>query len=280
MSSADPLSRIRFVYHSSDVHPRDTYSEITEDLYILSSPLCRGDARIETDGRLVHDGDVRPGMLRVSSPGERIRTLVRSPSRAALLFIPGPQLRQIFEGQDYRHCGGRLSYINPLLQPSYQVERLSTALLSASDLDRKLRQLFIDGLAHALLACLLNMHSRPPGTRKLHSDRGLSDTELQQCIEYADSRIDKRLDLTAWANVLGMSTTDFARRFQLKTQQPPYAWFMNWRIDRAKQLLRDVRLSVAEIALQVGFYSQSHFTEAFRRRVGLSPGRWRAEHLA
>ena len=89
MSSADACNRIRFVYHSSEVFPSVSESEIKEDLYVLSSPLCRGRARIESDGLVLHDGEVRPGMLRLAAPGERVRTEIRSPSRAALLLIPG-----------------------------------------------------------------------------------------------------------------------------------------------------------------------------------------------
>ena len=36
-------------------------------------------------------------------------------------------------------------------------------------------------------------------------------------------------------------------------------------------------MALVDIALDVGFCSQSHFTEAFRRIVGLSPGQWRRE---
>src|SRR5258708_19652020 len=46
---------------------------------------------------------------------------------------------------------------------------------------------------------------------------------------------------------------------------------MNRRIKRAKQMLLDPNQSSVDIALQTRFYSQSHFTEALRRRVGLSP---------
>ena len=277
MSSADRCNRIRFAYHSSDVFPSMSESEIKEDLYVLSSPLCRGCARIEIDGCVIHDGEVRPGMLRLASPGERVRTLVRSPSRAAVLFIPGAELRKVFDSQEYRHRPGNFTYVDPLLQPIFEVERLCASLLSLPDLDREHRQLFIDGLARALLATLLGAHSRRQNSRNLRQGRELSDAEFQRCVDYADSMIEKRLNLDSWANVLGMTATDFARRFHLRTRQAPYAWFINRRIDRAKHLLRDPSLSIANIALDLGFHSQSHFTSSFHRRAGLSPGRWRAE---
>ena len=51
-------------------------------------------------------------------------------------------------------------------------------------------------------------------------------------------------------------------------------------IERAKEMLLRTDLATVEVALKVGFCSQSHFTEAFRRRVGQSPARWRAMRRA
>ncbi len=245
MSAATSSHRIRFAYLASDVYPREMTSEITEDLYQLSSPLCRGNARVESDGRLLHDGDVRPGMLRLALPGERVRTVVRSVSQTALLVFPGTELRRIFEAQGSRHRHGSMAYIDPLLQPSYPVEHLCTALLAATEIDRDQRQLFIDGLAHSLLACILGTASRRPFAGRSDDGDKLSDAELRRCIEYAHAMIGKRLESSDWAEVLDMPAAEFARRFQLKTEQAPYTWFMNWRVDHAKQLLRDRRLSVA-----------------------------------
>jgi AraC family transcriptional regulator len=37
-------------------------------------------------------------------------------------------------------------------------------------------------------------------------------------------------------------------------------------------------MSLTEIALACGFADQSHFTKAFTRRIGISPGAWRRHH--
>ena len=46
------------------------------------------------------------------------------------------------------------------------------------------------------------------------------------------------------------------------------------RVERAKRLLRGEQISVAEIALQTGFASQSHLATAFKRAVGVTPGEY------
>ncbi len=49
----------------------DTLPDVTDinndqDIYIISMPLARNNARLESNGRVLHDGDVRPGMMRIS----------------------------------------------------------------------------------------------------------------------------------------------------------------------------------------------------------------------
>jgi AraC family transcriptional regulator len=48
------------------------------------------------------------------------------------------------------------------------------------------------------------------------------------------------------------------------------------RINRARRLLANQRLSLADVAFSVGFATQSHFTVAFRKAVGVTPRHYRA----
>ena len=56
---------------------------------------------------------------------------------------------------------------------------------------------------------------------------------------------------------------------------PPHQFMTLRRIERAKQLLLRTDQSLAEIALEVGFSSQAHFTDQFRRVTGSTPLRFR-----
>jgi AraC family transcriptional regulator len=52
---------------------------------------------------------------------------------------------------------------------------------------------------------------------------------------------------------------------------------MGRRLERAKTLLRRTREPLAAIAQEAGFADQSHLTQMFRREIGVTPGRFRAE---
>jgi AraC family transcriptional regulator len=258
---------------------RDTASsrevENEDDVFVISLPLSHGNARLESNGRLLHDGDVHPGMLRVVSPGERVRLTRRVQGAGATITVAGDWFRSVASAQ--RHRGGydELGFVRPVLYEDRHIGSLRGALLGIADIDPAQRALYVEGLTLALLSAVFNRKAGRDGVRRASLSDGLTDRELARCFDYADSCVGTHLDLDSWASVLDMPTSEFVRRFRRSTQSAPYAWFLNWRIDRAKQLMTDPGRSLAQIALEVGFSSQSHFTEAFRRRVGVSPARWR-----
>ena len=58
--------------------------------------------------------------------------------------------------------------------------------------------------------------------------------------------------------------------------ETPHRYLQRLRLDTSITLLADPRLSLADIALEIGFGDQSAYTHAFTRRFGLAPGQWRA----
>ncbi len=79
------------------------------------------------------------------------------------------------------------------------------------------------------------------------------------------------------AAIADLSAKHFARAFRQSTGMPPHRWLIERRIDRAKALLMEGDLNLAEIALTCGFADQSHFTAAFRKSVGATPGIFRRD---
>ena len=249
--------------------------ENASDNYILTAPMCQGIVTLENKSGLIYDGKVRPGMLRLLAPGERVRVTTRSRSATLLVSIPGNTFRAIDADYASRRQRDGLSLVRPMLEPNCHVETLTRTFTAVNELGAGHRQLFVDGLAHSLLALLLDAQAQRSDTVHRGSTGGLSNAQMMRCVDYAEASLGQALDLTTWAATVDMSVREFAWCFRQKTLVSPYAWFMNRRISRAKEMLSQTELPIVEVALQVGFCSQSHFTEAFRRRVGLSPGHWR-----
>ena len=72
-----------------------------------------------------------------------------------------------------------------------------------------------------------------------------------------------------------MSTFHFAREFKRATGTTPHQHLIKFRVERAKALLADSRLPLAEVGLRTGFSHQSHFTRLFHRLTGTTPQSYR-----
>jgi AraC family transcriptional regulator len=104
----------------------------------------------------------------------------------------------------------------------------------------------------------------------------LAKHKLRAVLEYIHEHLDAELCLDQLAAVAHVSPYHFARLFKKSTGLPPHQYVIARRIERAKELLRErERLPLAEVAAEVGFACQSHFTRHFKRLVGVTPRRFR-----
>ncbi len=137
-------------------------------------------------------------------------------------------------------------------------------------------KIFGESAATMLAARVLQQHSvRIP---KLASDEdGLSSYTLRQVLNYIRSHLSQDLSIIDLAQVAGMSPYYFLRLFKKSMHVTPRQYIIQIRIDRAKELLRSRELSIADIALQCGFTSQSHFTNIFRQLTETTPKAYRRD---
>jgi AraC family transcriptional regulator len=150
-------------------------------------------------------------------------------------------------------------------------------------LDRELREggpggrLLAESLGNVLAVQLLR-HFSATGTADPRPGGGLSKPRLRAVIEYIHEHLDAELSLDHLAAVARMSPYHFARLFKNSTGLPPHQYVIARRVERAKELLRDRDpLPLAEVAIETGFSSQSHFTRHFKRCVGVTPRRFRTD---
>jgi AraC family transcriptional regulator len=104
---------------------------------------------------------------------------------------------------------------------------------------------------------------------------GLAPWQMRRVTEYMEAHLGDAIQLSEFAQLVGMSRSHFSQAFRTTTGMPPHRWHLNARIRRAQELMLDSALSLADIALQTGFADQSHFTKSFQRQVSTSPGAWR-----
>lgn len=135
--------------------------------------------------------------------------------------------------------------------------------------------LFVE-TAVALIALQLARFDRELPDRLPNGAR-LSEQHRRLIEDYIEANLQRNFTLTELADHIGLSLTHFCRLFRRTTGCSPYRFAIVRRVERARKLLRETTLPITDIALTVGFNSQSHLTTQFRRTVGIAPARYRSE---
>ncbi|MGQ0698696.1 MAG: helix-turn-helix domain-containing protein [Panacagrimonas sp.] len=94
---------------------------------------------------------------------------------------------------------------------------------------------------------------------------------FEEVARQIEMRLADKLTLQDLADVAGVSRSTFAERFTQRFGCSPHRFITQRRIERAKALLQEGRLSVADIAYELGFSGQSHFSTTFRALTGYVP---------
>jgi AraC-like DNA-binding protein len=99
---------------------------------------------------------------------------------------------------------------------------------------------------------------------------------LLRAKDLADARYAEPLDVDDLARAAGLSRAHFSREFRRAFGEPPHAYLLTRRLERAAAMLRTTDRSVAEICFAVGLKSVGSFTTSFTRTFGMSPTAYRA----
>ncbi len=98
--------------------------------------------------------------------------------------------------------------------------------------------------------------------------------EIEKACAFMEQHYAERIYLDQICRFAGSSRSTLLRAFARSKGVTPYRYLENIRIGKAKKLLEQ-GVSPAQAALQTGFYDQSHFTDQFKRFIGLTPGIYR-----
>jgi len=101
---------------------------------------------------------------------------------------------------------------------------------------------------------------------------------LQRVLDKMRADLATNLDLHTIAAESGYSRTHFLRTFRASTGYSPHQWLTHLRIEEAKTLLQKASNSLIDIALDCGFSSHGHFSNIFRRIVGITPREYRRNY--
>ncbi|WP_156120376.1 AraC family transcriptional regulator [Neosynechococcus sphagnicola] len=159
------------------------------------------------------------------------------------------------------------------------IQQIGQVLKTELETNGLMNRFYAESLATALVAHLLRRYMLLPPTLRQHGD-GLPEYCLQQVMDHVHAHLAEDLSLDELAAIAQISPYYFARLFKQSIGVSPHQYVIQRRIERAKQLLQDDQIAIADVALQCGFPSHSHFTKLFQHQTGMTPKRYRHDHKA
>jgi AraC family transcriptional regulator len=141
---------------------------------------------------------------------------------------------------------------------------------------RQASPLFLQGIAQAIAIHLARNYAETV-TDSPSGSPSLPGYKLQQIKDWMAEHIAEEFNLDRLAAHAGLSKFYFNRLFKGATGVSPSRYHMTLRMDAAKRLLRETRMNVVSVGLEVGYANPSHFAQLFRRETGLSPSDYRRQ---
>ena len=133
-----------------------------------------------------------------------------------------------------------------------------------------------DELHTALRRLCCRLEPALPGPRTAAAPRGgLAPGALRRVREHIHSRLSERIELSELAAIARLSDCHFSRAFKQSLGVPPHRYVMQRRIEAAAVMIEQTDRPLSEIALEVGFSDQSHFTRMFLRLANQTPRDYR-----
>jgi AraC-like DNA-binding protein len=245
-----------------------------DDAYQIAVQLAPIRHQFWHGNRFVASNPIAAGSTHIVDLRQDPRVLVQDPWRTAHFHLPIATMRAFSEQNDM----GAFVDVEHAPTKTYDdgvMLGLAHAALAAVAHPDAAGTLLLDSILTAV--CVNVLEKYYPSSRGLGQHiYGLAPWQERRAKQMMDQRLD--VSLSDLARECGVSVAHFSRAFKLSTGLAPHRWQLNRRFQRARAMLVGTDLSLAEIALECGFTSQSHFSVSFAQHTGMSPGRWRRAH--
>jgi AraC-like DNA-binding protein len=130
-------------------------------------------------------------------------------------------------------------------------------------------------LAQLIFIQILRAHLEASGPLGVGWLRALGDKRIAPALRLMHSDPARSWQLEELAKAAAMSRTTFVVRFKAVAGVPPLTYLLNWRMRLAERALRAENVPVSALALSLGYTSESAFSNAFKRTIGIAPKRYR-----
>lgn len=218
-------------------------------------------------GGASHHGTAVHGDIDIIPAGTPGRWELKGKDTALVLSLSPELLNAVAEEFDLDPS--RVEIRNRFQVRDAQLENIGWALKAEMESGYPCGRICIESLAVSVAARLIGCHSSASAEPK--KPGGLSGRKLKEVLSYIEDNLGRTISLTEIAVVAGLSVSHFKTLFRESAGMPAHQYLIRRRVERARTLLGEGRLSISQIALESGFAHQSHLAYHMRRVLGLSP---------
>lgn len=189
------------------------------------------------------------------------------------VHVPHQRIVEVFASIEIDDGSG-LEIVDVTGEPDIAAKHLALGMIAEAR-DGPVPKLFADTIGLAFAQILVSRYSNRAGDPRLLSNAASmarpDERRLRCAVDYIEAHLDEDLSLAAIASAACMSVSWLKTSFRATVGKPVWAYVQERRLERARLLLSDPDLSLAQIAYDCGFSSHSHMTRLFKRRYGVPP---------
>jgi AraC family transcriptional regulator len=178
------------------------------------------------------------------------------------IFIDPEFVNQVLEIKDFR-------FVFQFNHNDQFLLDVATKFSKAASDDAFAEKVYAQGLA---VACVVHLAKKYRGSKEIYFPKGrLNPYQLKEVIDFAYSYMQFNIGLHELAGLVHLSPYHFGRLFKQTVGRSPYQFILALKIECAMKLIKQNNGPISEIAYQLNFSDQSHFSNAFRKATGISP---------
>ena len=213
------------------------------------------------------------GQINLIPAGQETRRFLKGPSVVLTIHISTELVDEVCE-EAFGRDPARLTLDSLMAIPDRTVQRIGPLLEAEAASGGPGTGLMVETMGRALALHILRHHSSV-ASRPAEKPCSFPIGRLRRVTDHMRAHLDDDLPLAELARLGRLSQSQFARAFRDAMGQPPHRYLIGLRIERARDLLENTRMSVIEIGMACGFQQPTHFATMFRKLTGMSPCAWR-----
>jgi AraC family transcriptional regulator len=192
------------------------------------------------------------------------RQEINAPTRITYLYLDQARLRQFAD----------VSYLPRIFFEDVVLWTTAAKLRSVIQTEQAKSERYLNAVAN-VLAQELAWSSQAPERKPTTNRGGLAGWQMRAITSYIEENLNQQISLVALAGRVRLSQFHFCRAFKESFGVPPLRYHLERRIQRAKELLSDPKMSITEAGLILGYAQTGSFSLAFRKVTGQTPSQFR-----